>query len=122
VTPVWYDYDAERRTFLVVGRQHAEWVAYIRHDPKVALLVADDLHAEHTRVNVQGLAEIIDGPIAPADHPQLTAIVEDMALRYLGPNGPAYARLTANRPRIVIRITPTRWRSWTGREWHRRYR
>jgi len=122
VTPVWYDYERDRRTFLVVGRQHAEWVAYIRRDPKVALLVADDLHAEHTRVNVQGLAEIVGGPVAPADDPQLAAMVERMALRYLGPNGPAYARLTADRPRVVIRITPGRWRSWTGREWHRRYR
>ena len=122
VTPVWYDYEADPRTFLVVGRQNAEWVAYIRGDPKVALLVADDLHAEHTRVNVQGLAEIVDGPIAPANHPQLATMVERMALRYLGPNGPAYAKLTADRPRVVIRITATRWRSWTGREWHRRYR
>jgi hypothetical protein len=49
-------------------------------------------------------------------------MVKRMALRYLGPNGPAYAKLTADRPRLVTRITPRRWRSWIGREWHRRYR
>jgi nitroimidazol reductase NimA-like FMN-containing flavoprotein (pyridoxamine 5'-phosphate oxidase superfamily) len=121
MTPIWYDYETERRTFLLVGREHAEWVRYVRVNPKVALLVADDLHAEHTRVNVQGLAEIINGPIAPTDHPELAATVERMALHYLGPGGSAYARLTAHRPRVVIRITPWRWRSWTGREWHHRY-
>ena len=38
--------------------------------------------------------------------------------------GPARTRaeLTAKRPRVVVRITPTRWRTWTGREWHPRYR
>ncbi len=122
VTPVWYEYEAGRRTFLVVGRERAEWVGYIQQNPKVALLVADDLHAEHTRVNVQGLAEIIEGPVVPADSPRLTEIVERMSIRYLGPNGPAYAKLTAGRPRMMIRITPKRWRTWTGREWHPRYR
>jgi nitroimidazol reductase NimA-like FMN-containing flavoprotein (pyridoxamine 5'-phosphate oxidase superfamily) len=121
MTPVWYDYEMERRTFLVVGRDHAEWVGYVSRNPKVALLVADDLHVEHTRVNVQGLAEIIDGPIAPVEHPELAATIERMALRYLGPNGSAYAKLTERRARVVIRITPRRWRSWTGREWHHRY-
>jgi len=122
VTPVWYDYEADRRTFLVVGRERAEWVGYVTLNPKVALHIADDSHTDYTRVNVQGLAEIIDGPVAPADRPQLTAIVERMAVRYLGPNGPAYAKKTAERPRIVIRINPKRWLTWTGREWHRRYR
>jgi PPOX class probable F420-dependent enzyme len=122
ITPVWYEYEADRRTFLVVGRERAAWVGYVKHNPKVAMLVADDAHPEHTRVNVQGLAEILEGPVAPADHPSLNAIVERMSLRYLGPNGPGYAKLTAERPRFVIRITPHRWRTWTGREWHPRYR
>jgi nitroimidazol reductase NimA-like FMN-containing flavoprotein (pyridoxamine 5'-phosphate oxidase superfamily) len=121
ITPIWYHYETDRRTFVVVGRENAEWVGYVRLNPKVALLVADDLHAEHTRVNVRGLAEVVDGPIAPADHPELAALVELMALHYLGPSGSDYANLTAHRRRIVIRIAPRHWRSWTGREWHHRY-
>ena len=122
ITPVWYEYEAERRTFIVVGRERAEWVGYLKQNPKIALLVADDIHAEHTRINVQGLAEIILGPVAPAHSPGLNEMVERMSIRYLGPNGPAYAKLTAERPRTVIRITPQRWRTWTGREWHPKYR
>ena len=122
ITPVWYEYEVERRSFIVVGRERAEWVEYIRRAPKVALLVADDIHAQHTRVNVQGLAEIVEGPVPPAESTRLNELVERMSLRYLGPNGPAYAKLTAKRPRVVVRITPTRWRTWTGREWHPRYR
>lgn len=122
ITPVWYEFEVERRTFIVVGRERAEWVRYIKRGPKVALLVADDIHAQHTRVNVQGIAEIVEGPVVPAENPRLNVLVERMSLRYLGPNGPTCASLTAGRPRVVVRITPTRWRTWTSREWHPRYR
>jgi PPOX class probable F420-dependent enzyme len=122
LTPVWYEYEADRRTFIVVGRERAEWVGYVKRNPRIALLVADDAHAEHTRVNVQGTAEILKGPVAPADDPWLAEMVDRMSLRYLGPKGPAYAKLTSERPRMVIRISPHRWRTWTGREWHPRYR
>jgi hypothetical protein len=29
---------------------------------------------------------------------------------------------TIERPRVLVQITPARWRTWTGREWHPRYR
>jgi hypothetical protein len=38
--------------FLVVGREHAMWVGHLRDNPRVAFHVADDAHAEHTRVLV----------------------------------------------------------------------
>jgi hypothetical protein len=87
-----------RRTFTVEGRERAEWVGYIRRTPKVALPVANDTHAQHTRVNVQGLAEIAQGPTAPPDNPRLNELVERMSIRYLGENEPAYAELTAGPP------------------------
>ncbi|MBI4635898.1 MAG: pyridoxamine 5'-phosphate oxidase family protein [Candidatus Rokubacteria bacterium] len=122
LTPVWYEYEAERRCFLIVGRERADWIRHIRETPRVALHLADDLHAQHTRVLVQGLAEIVEGPVAPAASPRLHALTDRLSLRYLGPNGPAYAARTAQRPRVLVRIIPSHWRTWTGQEWHPRYR
>ena len=71
VAPVWYELDLDARRFLVVGREHAAWVAHIRDNPRVAFHVADDAHAEHTRVLVQATAEILEGPVAPRLSPRL---------------------------------------------------
>lgn len=122
VTPVWYEFEAATRVFVVVGRERAAWVAHIAREPRVALHVADDGHAQHTRVVVQGMAEVVEGPVAPAASARLGALTERLSLRYLGPSGPTYAGRTAQRPRVLIAIRPTRWRSWTGQEWHPRYR
>jgi PPOX class probable F420-dependent enzyme len=122
VTPVWYDFDPATRTFLVVGRERAAWIAHIRHEPRVALHVADDVHAQHTRVLVRGIAEILEGPVAPAASPRIGELTDRLSRRYLGPNGPTYAARTADRPRVLIAITSDRWQSWTGGEWHPRYR
>jgi nitroimidazol reductase NimA-like FMN-containing flavoprotein (pyridoxamine 5'-phosphate oxidase superfamily) len=122
VTPVWYEFDLVARHFLVVGREHARWVAHIRDDPRVAFHVADDEHAEHTRVLVQAMAQILEGPVAPRASARLRDLTHRLSLRYLGPDGPAYADRTLDRPRLLVRLTPTIWTSWTGREWHPRYR
>ena len=122
VTPVWYEFDFDARSFLVVGRERALWVGHIRDNPRVAFHVADDAHAQHTRVLVHGHAGIVEGPVAPAASPGLSALTERLSLRYLGPKGPAYAARTSARPRVLVRITPTCWRTWTGQEWHPRYR
>jgi PPOX class probable F420-dependent enzyme len=122
VAAVWYEYEAANRTFLVVGRERADWVSHIRRDPRVAFHVADDLHPEHTRVAVQARAEIVEGPIAPAASRRLGELTQRLSVRYLGPSGPAYAERTFDRPRVLVRLVPTRWRTWTGREWHPRYR
>jgi PPOX class probable F420-dependent enzyme len=122
VTPVWYEFAAASRVFWVVGRERADWVGHIRADPRVAFHVADDEHAEHTRVLVQGRAAIIEGPVAPSQSARLGALTRRLSLRYLGPDGPAYAERTFDRPRVLVEVRPERWRTWTGREWHPRYR
>ena len=61
VAPVWYEFEPDRRSFLVVGRERARWIAHIRVEPRVAFHVADDLHAHHTRVQVQATARILEG-------------------------------------------------------------
>jgi PPOX class probable F420-dependent enzyme len=122
LTPVWYEFEPQTRSFLVVGRERAAWIAHIRSEPRVALHVADDAHPQHTRVLVQAKATIAEGPVAPAQSPPLLELTHRLSLRYLGPHGPAYAERTLARPRVLVRLTSTRWTTWTGGEWHPRYR
>ncbi len=122
LTPVWYEFERETRSFLIVGRERARWVEHIRANPRVAFHVADDLHAEHTRVLVQAAAEIVEGPVAPAASPRLLELTRRLSLRYLGPAGAGYAERTLSRPRVLVRLVPARWTTWTGGEWHPRYR
>src|SRR5262245_12565411 len=81
VTPVWYELDPDARRFLVVGREHALWVAHIRDNPRAAFHVADDEHAQHTRVLVQATAEIVEGPIAPRQSPRLLELTHRLSVR-----------------------------------------
>lgn len=122
VAPVWYEFEPDRRTFLVVGRERARWIAHIRTDPRVAFHVADDVHAQHTRVQVQATARLLEGPIAPTSSPTLLDLTHRLARRYLGPDGPRYAERTLGRPRVLVRLEPVAWTTWTGGEWHPRYR
>ena len=39
VAPVWYEYETASRTFLVVGRERADWVLNIRLQPAVTFRV-----------------------------------------------------------------------------------
>jgi PPOX class probable F420-dependent enzyme len=122
VTPVWYEFDLDARRFLVVGREHALWVGHVRDNPRAAFHVADDAHAQHTRVLVQATAEIVEGPVAPRLSPRLLDLTHRLSRRYLGSGGPSYAERTLDRPRVLVSLTPVHWTSWTGREWHSRYR
>ncbi len=106
----------------MVGREAARWIAHIRVNPRVAFHVADDLHAHHTRVQVQATARILEGPVAPTASPALLELTHRLSRRYLGPDGPRYAERTLARPRVLVRLEPVRWTTWTGQEWHPRYR
>lgn len=121
VTPVWYAYQGDQGVFYVVARERAAYVEHIRRNPAVALHIADDVHLEHTRVLVEGQARISKEPIPPADDPWLRDMVDDMAVRYMGPEGPTYAAKTFDRPRVLLTITPEKIQSWTGGEWAARY-
>ena len=121
VAAVWYEYHPGDRTFDIVARERAAYVRHIQSDPHVAFHVADDLHLSHTRVFVQGVAEIAEGPVAPSRSPRIRALVARMVARYIGPEGVEYATRTDDRPRCLIRIAARKVRTWTGREWHSRY-
>jgi hypothetical protein len=120
VAPVWYEFDGT--AFLIVGRERARWLAHIRTNPRVAFHVADDVHRAHTRVQVQATAVVLEGPIAPSASPGLLELTYRLSRRYLGPEGPRYAQRTIDRPRVLVRLEPVTWTTWTGPEWHPRYR
>jgi nitroimidazol reductase NimA-like FMN-containing flavoprotein (pyridoxamine 5'-phosphate oxidase superfamily) len=122
VAPVWYQFDPATHLFYVVARERSQYVAHIQQNPAVALHIADDVHREHTRVLVEGLAQILEGPAPPEQSPQLRELVLALSRRYLGEQGPTYAQRTMDRPRYLIQITPQRWQSWSGGEWAPRYR
>jgi hypothetical protein len=117
VVAVWYKFNSEERVFYVVPRARSVFVQHLRDNPAVTLHIADDAHLEHTRVVVQGHAEIVAGPLAPEGNSKLRALVLDLSRAYLGERGPEYAGRTLARPRYLLKIVPHRWRSWTGREW-----
>jgi general stress protein 26 len=121
VAAVWYAYDADKRVFYVVGRERSAFVEHIRHNPAVSLHIADDVHLEHTRVLVEGQATLGNEAVIPSTDPWLTELVNSMAARYMGPDGPRYASKTLDRPRFLITITPDKMQSWTGGEWAERY-
>ena len=122
VTPVWYEYHPADRTIEIVARARSAFVRHIQADPHVAFHIADDVHLSHTRVLVEGTATIIEGPVAPQQSPRIRALVAKMVAKYIGPTGTEYAVRTDDRPRYLIRITPHKVTTWTGREWHPRYR
>jgi nitroimidazol reductase NimA-like FMN-containing flavoprotein (pyridoxamine 5'-phosphate oxidase superfamily) len=121
VAPVWYQFDPATRLFYVVARQRSQYVAHILQNPAVALHIADDLHMEHTRVLVEGRADILEGPLPPEQSTALRDLVIELSRRYMGEQGPTYAQRTMDRPRYLIQITPQRWQSWSGGEWAPRY-
>lgn len=121
VAPVWYAYEPTKNVFYVVGRERAAYIDHIRQNPAVALQIADDVHLEHTRVLVEGDATVASEAVAPANDPWLRDMVNEMARRYMGPDGPQYAAKTLDRPRVLITVTPQKIQSWTGGEWAARY-
>ncbi|HEX9074286.1 MAG TPA: pyridoxamine 5'-phosphate oxidase family protein [Anaerolineae bacterium] len=122
IVVVWYEFDPAERVFYVIARARSEYAHNIMRNPAVALHVADDIHLEHTRVAVEGAAEILAGPVAPEADPLLAARSVALASKYMGEKGPQYGQRTMPRPRYLIKIVPRRWQTWSGQEWGARYR
>jgi PPOX class probable F420-dependent enzyme len=109
VTPLWFEYDGEGYVF--IGRERAEWIAHIRQNPRVGFCI-DDPDGSHSRVVVQGHAEIVEGPSVRG--PWLP-IAERMARRYMGgTDGLKYMEKTLDYPRITVRVIPERTTTWRG--------
>lgn len=124
VIPVWYQWDGECLWF--VGRERAAWCSYMKNDPRVSVVI-DETHSEPDemgkavelpKVFVEGTAEIVEEPNIGG---QWVQVAEEMSYRYLGPNGPTYLQSTTQQPRWLIKVTPTRMKTWKGVGWSPKY-
>jgi len=116
VAPVWQQWDGE--AMWVIPRSQSSWYANLSREPRVCISCADDINPEHARVTIEGIAEVVSGPVPLIG--QVKQIADEMAIRYMGPEGPSYGAKTAGRLRYLVKITPTKITSWRG-EWHKRY-
>ena len=116
IATVWYEFDG--RDFYLGGRAKSTWAQHIKKNPNVALHIAKD-SSPYTRALIEGKAEVVEGP-SPIRGKWLK-VANKMSVRYLGRRGPEYLVPTLDRPRLWIRITPTRVTTWEGVEWHRKY-
>lgn len=117
VVPVWHYWDG--KNLWIIPREKSSFVENVRREPRVCVSTADDVDPAHTRVVIEGTCEIVEGP-APLQG-RMLEMARDMALRYMGPDGPTYLGRTASRPRYLLKVTPGRMTSWSGNEWHPRY-
>ena len=116
ITPVWQEWDGE--ALWIVPRERSAWVNHIQQNPNLAVSCALDV-SPYTRVLMRGQAVIVEGPTPMAG--KCLAVANRMAARYLGERGPEYLVPTADRPRYLIKFTPTKIVSWEGVEWHEKY-
>jgi hypothetical protein len=120
VVPLWYAW-YERKLY-VVGRERAVWVAYLRREPRVGVLI-DEEDRRHRRVQMTATAAVVEGPVVRAAGSARWHDLDPLlSARYMADSaGRAYAELTADRPRFLVELTPVQITSWSGGPWHRRY-
>jgi hypothetical protein len=61
--PLWFTWDQHK--LYVVGRERAVWIAYIRREPRVGVLV-DEEARRHRRVQMPATATVVKGPVLRA--------------------------------------------------------
>ncbi len=116
ITPVWQEWDGD--ALWVVPRERSAWVKHIQANPNIAVSCAMD-SGTYTRVLMRGKAEIVFGPAPMAG--KCLEVANRMATRFLGERGPEYLVPTLDRPRYLVKITPTSLTSWDGVEWAEKY-
>jgi nitroimidazol reductase NimA-like FMN-containing flavoprotein (pyridoxamine 5'-phosphate oxidase superfamily) len=129
VIPVWYQWDGS--SFWFVGRQRSAWCEYIKKDGRVSIVIDSDHSGsdlpgtaeegqkiEIPKVFVEGTAEVVEEPNIGG---QWVQVAETMSYRYLGPDGPTYLVSTLHQPRWLIRLQPTRIKTWQGVGWSPKY-
>lgn len=107
ISPVWYEWDEETNSFLIVSKERTSLVRNLRREPRCGLLV-DNTTTPYKRVSVQGRAEFLD-----ADFDWVTPATR-MARRYLGEPGVVYAQATFDFPRVPFWVRVERMSTWNG--------
>ena len=116
IAAVWQSWDGETLQF--IPREKARFMAHLDGNPQVAVSCADGVRHDHSRVLIEGRAEIVEGPILMAG--ETLAMAEEMARRYGGEDGLTYLAGTLDKPRYRVRVIPRRITSWRV-AWHPRY-
>lgn len=114
ITVAWQQWEDE--AFWLVARERSLWAEYMKEDPRVSYVVHQ--WDPMVKISGEGLAEIVEEPNVGG---RWTEIADRMALRYLGPDGPAYLVPTLGQPRWLIKMKPTTMKTWQGVAWARRY-
>jgi nitroimidazol reductase NimA-like FMN-containing flavoprotein (pyridoxamine 5'-phosphate oxidase superfamily) len=120
VVPLWFAW-YERKLY-VVGRERAVWIGYIQREPRVGVLIDEDVR-RHRRVQMTATAVVVEGPILRAQGSAIWRELDRLLVaRYMADApGRAYAEQTRERPRFLVEISPLQITSWRGGPWHRRY-
>lgn len=116
IVPVWQHWDG--KAMYIIPRERSRFVEDIRRESRVAISCADDVDVGHSRVLIEGDAEIVEGPV-PMEG-RFLEIAREMAFRYGGEDGLEYLAGTIEKPRYLLRVTPRKITTWSA-GWHPRY-
>jgi nitroimidazol reductase NimA-like FMN-containing flavoprotein (pyridoxamine 5'-phosphate oxidase superfamily) len=117
VVPVGFYYDGEYLVMFL--RQFSESVQNIKQNPYVAVNIdcnATKAGDDGSRALVEGKAEFYEGDWHKLD--------EATNIKYFGTSSPVTEEERERKPRVCVRVklSESRVTSWTGYDWHRRYK
>ena len=120
VVPLWYTW--KDGAFWVVGRKKNEWVQDLKLEPRCAVCIEEQEHPRIRKVLAQCKAEVIEGPCV-AEGSKWLPVAEEMATRYIGPDGPQQLSPSYGWERYLVKLTPRdgKLTTWQGADWARRY-
>ena len=120
ICPLWYTW--KDGAFWVVGRKRNEWVQDLKREPRCAVCIEEGEHPRIRKVLAQCTAEVVEGPRI-AEGSQWLPVAEEMATRYIGPDGPEQLAPSYGWERYLVKLTPRdgKLTTWQGADWARRY-
>ena len=107
VSPVWFEWLARERAFLVISKTRTSMVQNLHRDARCGVLV-DNPSLPYMRVSALGEAEFL-----PEDFDWITP-AREMAERYLGAPGVAYAETTFGFAREPFLVHVRKMTTWNG--------
>ena len=107
VVPVWYYWDG--KSCYVVGRKKASWVADIKSEPRVSIVI-DDATPPYPKVIMEGKAKVVGTTLE-----DWIDIGRQMVKKYFGPEaGDSYLEGSIDQPRTTIKVTPSTITTWVN--------
>jgi nitroimidazol reductase NimA-like FMN-containing flavoprotein (pyridoxamine 5'-phosphate oxidase superfamily) len=119
IVPIWQYWDGQ--AMWIVPRAKSAFVPYPRSEPRVCVSVALDA-SPYTRVMLLGVAEIVEGPVdSQGGESRWVQIAREMSTKYLNEHAAEYLEPTMDRPRYLVKISPTKALTSEGNEWLDKY-